>query len=337
MYFLPKVYGAAVPGLNLLSGISPYRLGDEDGFLIAAAHPETLAAVTQALVADVSDRSAVGWQETSHPAIWRLQVRRPSPALRAALLRAERRRRAAGGPPVDGGDQRMIDAFIDRSMEELRGRGLAVTLDEDIGAWAAHMRGAPGITAVNPTFDPQESRVDPANSLWIKATDGRGAIIGCTAVRLFETADFRELALSQALWFDRGRRALSPITLTMPDGLGISGRVAHEGGMWVHPEHRRNGLARFLCPLVRAVAMQEWHIDWYTGISVDALITSSFFAKGYHYSLICPFIEGFCPPLGRDQTMWLTYMSRAESLQQMRTWMDKVGSAPPPRLERIAA
>jgi hypothetical protein len=219
-------------------------------------------------------------------------------------------------------DLAVLQAFLESGFAKVRSLGLDLVLDPHLSRWAEHMRSAPGITTVNPTFDPAESEVDPTNSFWIGLVDPAGRILACTAARLFLVDDFRDLVVSQRLWYGRGPRTLQPLTVALPEGLGIGGRVVHEGGMWVHPTERNRGLARLLCPILRGVAMRNWDVDWYTGISIQGLITSGFFAKGYHYSLIAPFSTGWFPPLGREADFWLTYMPRAESLAQMRAWVE---------------
>jgi hypothetical protein len=209
--------------------------------------------------------------------------------------------------------------LIDAALDWLDRRGLNLAIEADVAGWAAHMRTAPATKGVNPTFDPHCSRVDARNSFWVNVRDGDGTV-ACGAGRLFETGDYLELKRSLRLWFDReplpyqGR-----LELIVPEGTPfIAGRVGHEGGLWVHPAHRKRGLSMLVPRLVRAICLGRFAVEWQCGVNFDDLTRSGLPTGAYGFPHCVPCLDTFFPPTGRNERMHMVYMSRAELLAVQR-------------------
>jgi len=166
----------------------------------------------------------------------------------------------------------------------LKARDYEPMVRSDMSAWVAAMQDAPGMTVVNPTFDPRWHGLSEATCFWIDVRRGRQTV-ATIAARLLCTDDYFELLRSMRLLFDPPRPHLSRWDITLADNTPrLSGRVGHEGGMWIHPEHRRIGMSVILPHLVRAIAFDRWALDWQTGIGIDAVGTSGLLETAYGMS-----------------------------------------------------
>lgn len=203
--------------------------------------------------------------------------------------------------------------LLDAGFDWLAARGYELHVDSDLARWAAHLRAAPATTGVNPTFDPACSQVSAADSFWIDIRAG-GATAACAAGRLFVTDDYLELKRSLRLWFDRAPRpAHDRLELVVPAGVPhISGRVGHEGGLWVHPQHRKRGLSMILPRLVRAICLARFDVDWQCGMNFDDLTRSGLPVTAYGFPQVVPCIDGFFALTGRVERIHMAYMSRAQ-------------------------
>jgi hypothetical protein len=209
--------------------------------------------------------------------------------------------------------------LIDAALEWLDERELTMAIEPDVAGWASHMRVAPATKGVNPTFDPTFSEVDRRNSFWVNIMH-KGETIACGAGRLFETDDYLELKRSLRLWFDREpvpfRERLS---LIVPEREPyIAGRVGHEGGLWVHPNHRKRGLSMLIPRMVRAISLGRFAVDWQCGVNFDDLTKSGLPMSAYGFPHCVPCIDGYFPPTGRQERMHMVYMSRLELLAIQR-------------------
>jgi GNAT superfamily N-acetyltransferase len=209
--------------------------------------------------------------------------------------------------------------LVDAAMEWLDSRSLQLAIEPDVAGWAAHMHRAPATKGVNPTFDPAFCAVDRRNSFWVNITH-EGRTIACGAGRLFETDDYLELKRSLRLWFDRAPVPFRErLTLIVPEDVPfIAGRVGHEGGLWVHPAHRKCGLSFLIPRLVRAICLGRFAVEWQCGVNFDDLTRSGLPTSTYGFPHCVPCIDGFFPPTGRHERMHMVYMSRAELLAIQR-------------------
>jgi GNAT superfamily N-acetyltransferase len=209
--------------------------------------------------------------------------------------------------------------LVDAALEWLDERKLALSIEPDVAGWASHMREAPATKGVNPTFDPTFSAVDRRNSFWVNVTH-EGRTIACGAGRLFEVDDYLELKRSLRLWFDREPVPFRDrLALIVPPGVPfIGGRVGHEGGLWVHPDHRKRGLSMLVPRLVRAICFGRFAVEWQCGVNFEDLTRSGLPISAYGFPHCVPCIDGYFPPTGRNERMHMVYMSRAELLAIQR-------------------
>jgi hypothetical protein len=209
--------------------------------------------------------------------------------------------------------------LVDAALEWLDERKLTLAIEPDVAGWASHMRQAPKTKGVNPTFDPTFSAVDRRNSFWVNVMD-EGRTVACGAGRLFETEDYLELKRSLRLWFDRAPVPFRErLPLIVPETAPfIAGRVGHEGGLWVHPAHRKRGLSMLIPRLVRAISLGRFAVEWQCGVNFEDLTKSGLPTSAYGFPHCVPCIDGLFPPTGRHERMHMVYMSRAELLAIQR-------------------
>lgn len=207
-----------------------------------------------------------------------------------------------------------VQDFIDFSLAWLEDRNYSLTVDVDMAAWARKMGDAPSIALVNPTFDPRWSPVTPENSFWLDLRVG-WQTVAMMASRFFVTDDYMGLKRSRKLWYDPPRPGDGELAVTPPPDLPlISGRVGHEGGLWVHPEHRKRGLSVILPHLNRALAFRQWNLDWQTGLALRGVGQSGIVTWAYGVPHVVPCYEGRSPLNDKHDRLFLAYMNRAELL-----------------------
>jgi len=206
----------------------------------------------------------------------------------------------------------VVQDLIDFCIEWLADRRYALTVDVDMLRWAEAMGKAPSIALVNPTFDPRVNRLSSKNSFWLDIRAG-SSTVAMIASRLFVTDDYLELKRSLRLWYDTPRADDAPLRLTLTTDMPtIGGNVGHEGGMWVHPDHRKRGLSALLPHLARALAFRQWNLDWQTGLALRGVGSSGLVSRAYGMPHVVPCYEGLWPPSGLPDRLYLAYMNREE-------------------------
>lgn len=206
----------------------------------------------------------------------------------------------------------VVQGLIDFCIEWLDDRKYTLTVDVDMRRWAEQMSKAPSIAVVNPTFDGRVNRLSPGNSFWLDVRAG-SSTVAIIASRLFVTDDYLELKRSLRLWHDTPPAGDGPLQLTLPaDFPTIRGNVGHEGGLWVHPDHRKRGLSVILPHLTRALAFRQWDVDWQTGLTMRGVGESGIASWAYGFPHVVQCVEGWSPLTRAIDRLFITYMDRDE-------------------------
>lgn len=208
-------------------------------------------------------------------------------------------------------DFNVVQLFIDFSLAWLDDHGYTLTVDADLSKWMA-LAARTANAFVNPTFDPSRARLSAANSFWLDVRSGSHTIATCAA-RLFLTDDFVALMRAQRLWQDESPPGPGTLAITAPPGISFMAKhIGHEGGLWVHPQHRKRGLSVILPHLTRALCVREWDIDWQTGVTQQAIGECGIAIWAYGMRHVEPCFEGYFPPTRSCERIYLAYMSREE-------------------------
>ena len=209
-------------------------------------------------------------------------------------------------------DFETIQSFVDFSLSWFDERGYSLTVDTDLSRWAAVMATTSPEAFVNPAFDPRHSGLTASNSFWLDVRTGSRTIATCAA-RLFVTDDFLEVLRSLRLWHARPAAELGQLALSPPPGTPLMrGHVGHEGGLWVHPQHRKRGLSVILPHLARALCLREWDIAWQTGVARQGIGECGIATWAYGMRHVEPFFEGFFPLTRSRERLFLAYVDREE-------------------------
>ncbi len=207
--------------------------------------------------------------------------------------------------------QRAVDALVDK----IASLHLSLVVESDFDKLVRFLRSLEG-AFVYPTFDPDRNRF--ANGFWLRVIDEDGRTLACHAQRLFETEDFCDLLSSGRLWYEDGLPAgtlpLDVLTLSRR----IAGRVAHAGSLWVDPSVRSKGLAVYLPYLSRATCMRNFEVDFYTALVFKKMADSDVPRHSYGYPSIEPCMRGFFPPTGREEDVYVCFMSAQEAVDLIR-------------------
>jgi GNAT superfamily N-acetyltransferase len=206
----------------------------------------------------------------------------------------------------------LVQRFIDFGLDWLESRRYSLTVDVDMARWARAMRESPSTLMVNPTYDPACNSLSPENSFWIDIRAGSHSV-AIMAARLFQTDDYEELKRSGRLWYDAPSATDYPLDLAFPPQMPlISGRVGHEGGLWVHPDHRKRGLSVMVPHLLRALCFRAWSIDWQTGSTTRGIGECGIAKWAYGMQHLEPCFDGYFPVTRRPQRLFVVYTSQEE-------------------------
>jgi hypothetical protein len=204
-----------------------------------------------------------------------------------------------------------VQDFIDYSLAWLQDRNYTLAIDAEMAGWARMMRTIVGDGLVNPSFDPQHSRLSPHDSFWLDIRAG-SETIAISAARLLVTDNFIDLMRSMKLWYREPRETFD-VALASPIP-AIGGRVGYEGGLWVHPRHRRRGLSAILPHLNRALCLTQWNVNWQTGLVHRSIAEHGLARRAYGFSNLVQCSNGFFPVTQKVDPLYLVYLSETELL-----------------------
>lgn len=213
-------------------------------------------------------------------------------------------------------DATVLDDFLRACDDWFNRLNLDLRYGEDVSDWVRHMRTAPQADGINPTFNPERSPVSMGNSYWLDVRDHGGRTVACIAVRVMHTDDFAQHISSMRLWYDPlPARMGGPLDLLLPPETPvISGVVAHYGGHWVHPAWRGKGLPGILLPLAKILTIELFGSDWDTGIVLLNSARKPVLMSAYGFAEADLCYSGFFPPLHREETFFLVYSKREQTL-----------------------
>ncbi len=210
--------------------------------------------------------------------------------------------------------QEILQTFIDFCLDWLQRQEFTLTVDVDMARWVEVMRHAPSISAITPTYDPRFSPLSPHNSFWLDIRLG-SETIATSAARKLVCEDFLSLMRTGHLWFDPPRSNRAELALTPPlDMPKIAGRIGYEGGLWIHPDHRKKGLSVILPHLNRALCHREWDVDWQVGITLRSLGESGLAHRAYGFPHAARCFEGRSPITDTYDHLYVVYMDAEELL-----------------------
>ena len=228
---------------------------------------------------------------------------------------------------LTAGEHARIHEFVRLTLDWLEQRGFVLTVESDMRAWADLMRSSPRIVGVNPTYDPDQSCLTPANAFWLRLQQN-GRTIACSANRFFATDDLLGLIRSMQIWHDAKPLLLGPPypVVVPPSFPRVAGNVGHSGGLWVHPDFRGQGLSRILPRLIRVLALRHFDEDWHSTLVNNSLLESGIPRNAYGYTRWEKVIDSYVPLLGRHETVWLGLMDREEMFACLAGDIDWLGT-----------
>ena len=231
------------------------------------------------------------------------------------------------------GDFDIVQSFVDFSLTWLEARDYTLTIDTDMSNWIAVMAATSADVFVNPTFDPRYS--DCPRPIASGSIFARGLARLRSAPRVFSSPTTSStLMRTQRLWRHEPPPQLGTLAITAPRMMPpIAGHVGHEGGLWVHPQHRKRGLSVILPHLARALSVREWDIDWQTGVTRQGIGECGHRQLGLrHAPHVEPCFDGYFPLTQSRERLYLAYVDREELIAGLD--LDTVAGLLPDRHEQ---
>jgi GNAT superfamily N-acetyltransferase len=214
--------------------------------------------------------------------------------------------------------QRNIEAIT----EQIAALEYSLVVETDFRGLGEFLRGA-GYPVFNQSFDPDRSDLGP-EAFWLRVIDSYGRTVAGHGERIIHTDDLVGMFRDGTIWLREGvafgRGVPPPEVRDMP--VRVAGRVAHAGALWVEPAHRKKGLSLYLPYLSRALCLRNYETDFHTGIVLPGLAGSIVPRLAYGYPHVDLCYRGFCPPTGREETIYLCWMTQAECMAGFRQLPD---------------
>ncbi len=221
----------------------------------------------------------------------------------------------------------VLQESIDGLLENVARRHLNIEVETDfeqLASMTTHQPGSKTKPSYNPTFDPEFNDLR-GKGFWFRLTDLDGNTVGCHADRIFNVDDFVPLMRSGHLWYDNGfpNTDSNAGQLAIPPGLSleVKGIVGYSGVMWLDTKWRGSGVARLIKDLSRALCMRNYETNYHAGLVRQSLMKHDVQGRSYGYpqSELC--VDGYFPPTGQNERLYLCYIHRPMILAQLEARM----------------
>lgn len=210
----------------------------------------------------------------------------------------------------------LLQDGIDAINEAVAALDLRIVVDRDFRRLRQFIDSQNGFP--NPSYDPGLSRLGP-DDFWLGVVDAGGQMVACSAERVVETGDFLELVANGRIWYGDGyaeRFGVDRIE-TQAISTTLSGRISHSGSTFVAPAHRRGGLAMFLTYMSRALTFRDSGCTINTGFVRQSLASTTVPQRTYGYAHVELCLDGWWPPQGGSERLYLCWIGLAEFLAKL--------------------
>ena len=222
-------------------------------------------------------------------------------------------------------EKKIIENAQNRFFERLAENGIFVDQRDDFDRYAA-IRHQHGDQNLNQAFDPQHVKFN-RDDFWLLAQNGRGEAIATYCLRRLMVGDFFELIRSLALWSCTSRHPPDPRFVVACEIPPFGGEVVHCGGLWIRNDYRGFARLAVVMPhLARALALRQRPFDHDSAMIRDnpgdraemAERKAVFMGqKVYGFARVHRFVDGWFPPEGRNATVHLCHLTRAEAVASL--------------------
>lgn len=210
----------------------------------------------------------------------------------------------------------LLQSSIDAIMERIAALHLSLVVDTDFRGLVRFLEERN--TFIYPSFDPSRSTLS-GDCFWFRLTDMHGRTVASHADRIFTTDDFCDLMESGELWFDEPASRIEGHALNiLRPATRIAGKVGHSGSMWIDKPYRGQGISMFLPYLSRSLCLRNFDTDFHTGLVFKNLADSKVPRAYYGYPHVDLCLDGYFPPTGKDEQVYLCWIAQAEAIERVR-------------------
>lgn len=182
----------------------------------------------------------------------------------------------------------------------------------------------PGHIVYPKTHDPEHCYLTPGNSFWVSFVDrGTARPVVVAAHKIIETR-----SLAGEIYTHRAFGNLGPIIDTydigIQDGLPqLAGRMGTTGGIVMHEDWQKRGLASQIARVVQALSIRHFEIDYQFNFTIDSPERRRFVKNGYGIEHSVLATTGTTPINGKTVGVMLNWSSRQEILGRMKRELDE--------------
>jgi hypothetical protein len=227
------------------------------------------------------------------------------------------------------GDAPLLSRFVLEADKAARAVGIRLFIRNDFDVLAALNDAETARGAWYPLaqcFDPRHSDISAENGFWLAGEDDGGEIVCTNVARIHDWRETNFVREAVPLFYGRDEPGATCVIPAASAVRSISGVVQNMGAMWLRPDHRGRGMAKWATRILKAYGLSRWPIDWVVsyirGRDIDSglgyVYGGQHFVRGIYY----PGLKGW----DADELV-LSYTSRNELFADLARYLTSVLSS----------
>jgi len=227
------------------------------------------------------------------------------------------------------GDAPLLSRFVLEADKAARAAGITLYVRNDFDVLAALNDEETARGAWYPlveSFDPRHSDISAENGFWLAGENGLGEIVCTNVARIYDWRESNFAREAVELFYGRDEPAATCIIPDTSVVESISGVVQSMGAMWMRPDYRGRGMAKWATRILKAYGLSRWPIDWVVsyirGRDIDSglgyVYGGQHFIRGIYY----PGLKGW-----DGDELVLSYTARDELFADLARYLSSVLSA----------
>lgn len=217
---------------------------------------------------------------------------------------------------VDHGSEELLAPLFSRVEDAIRHLGIHLSFASFEELERVNAANRASWMPLFPVYQPSYWPDSKGDTFCLFGSEPGGRVIATLAARIYDwpRTTFHDEACSLRLFYgdvDRFRRRNESCRVSAASTREVTGRVALAGGVWVHPDWRKDPQLMAMMPrFARAYALAKWNINYYTLLMTEGVFRGGLTRKTGMANVDWS-VDMLGCPLG-DLRLGFLWMNRAE-------------------------